>query len=60
MDLQGNLENFGLPEIFQLLSSAQKTGGQKKDKASPDHAGLAAPGEERSLMIVVCGPSTRS
>ena len=26
MDLQGNLENFGLPEIFQLLSSAQKTG----------------------------------
>jgi len=26
MDLQGNLKNFGLPEIFQLLSSAQKTG----------------------------------
>jgi hypothetical protein len=26
MDLQGNLENFGLPEIFQLLSGAQKTG----------------------------------
>ena len=26
MDLQGNLENFGLPEIFQLLTSGQKTG----------------------------------
>ena len=26
MDLQGNIENFGLPEIFQLLSSGQKTG----------------------------------
>ena len=26
MDLQGNLENFGLPEIFQLLSAGQKTG----------------------------------
>jgi hypothetical protein len=26
MDLQGNLENFGLPEIFQLLAASQKTG----------------------------------
>lgn len=26
MDLQGNIENFGLPEIFHLLSSGQKTG----------------------------------
>jgi len=26
MDLQGNLDNFGLPEIFQLLTSGQKTG----------------------------------
>jgi hypothetical protein len=33
MDLQGNLENFGLPEIFQLLASGQKTGtlGIQKD-----------------------------
>jgi len=26
MDLQGNIENFGLPEILHLLSSGQKTG----------------------------------
>ena len=34
MDLQGNLENFGLPEIFQLLSAGQKTGtlGIQKDE----------------------------
>lgn len=33
MDLQGNLDNFGLPEIFHLLASAQKTGtlGVQKD-----------------------------
>jgi hypothetical protein len=26
MDLQGNLRNFGLPEVFHLLAGAQKTG----------------------------------
>lgn len=33
MDLQGNLDNFGLPEIFHLLASAHKTGtlGVQKD-----------------------------
>lgn len=37
MDLQGNLDNFGLPEIFQLLTSGQKTGTlgiQKEDEVA--------------------------
>lgn len=37
MDLQGNLDNFGLPEIFHLLTSGQKTGTlgiQKEDEVA--------------------------